>query len=172
MARSPQKTRVLGTIKCPVTFQIHEPEFEAIDLRHLDVDALASAAKAEIPLGLISTCCCGRKLVRAEIRKGMVTGLRVDEPAKKEQTPISPDFVRILNEVRREIKKRNRPAPKLPIPVAEFLSRGVNSDLIIQTLQCVRVCFFSWCITCCWRTDIPDAEAICGHISIDTTVLD
>jgi hypothetical protein len=172
MARSSKKVRVLRTLKYPVTLQAHEPEFEQIDLHYLDVDAVTRAARTEIPLGFIKTCCCGAQLLRAEIRKGMVTAIRIDEPAKKERTPISRDFAKMLRELRRNIQKRNRPAQKFPIPVSEFLNKSIAYDIIVQTLQCVRICFWSWCITCCWRTDIPDAEAICGHISIDTTVLD
>jgi hypothetical protein len=174
MARSRMR-RVLATIKYPVTIQVSVPEFEPLDaIRHLDVKALAKAAKTEIGLGYIN-CCCGRQLVHAVIRKGMVTGLRVDEPPKKDRTPVSPELAKILREARSAALKRRGPAPKFPIAVAEFFSKGVAYDIIcVQTLSCIRICFL-WglvCITCCWRTDQPGTEPICGHITIDTTVLD
>jgi hypothetical protein len=104
MARS-KKPRALTTIKYPVTVQVHEPEFKLLDTtRHLDVKALASASKAEVGLGYVE-CCCQRQLVRAVIRKGMVTGLRIDETPKKERTPISPDLAKML----RGAQCRNKP---------------------------------------------------------------
>jgi hypothetical protein len=173
MARS-KKSGVLATIKYPLAVQIREPEFEMLDtVRHLDVKALASAAKAEIGLGYINTC-CQRQLVRAVIRKGMVTGLSIDEPPRKDRTPVSSDLAKLLKEARRTMLKRHRAGPKFPIPVTQFFGKGVAYDMIsVQTLQCIRICIFgTYCITCCWRTDLPGSEAICGHITIDTTVLD
>jgi hypothetical protein len=174
MARS-KKPRVLATIKYPITIQVREPEFEPLDtVRHLDVKALANASKAEVGLGYINTC-CQRQLVHATIRKGMVTGLRIDEPPKKDRTPVSPELAKILKEAHRAALKRRRAAPKFPIAVPKFFSKGVAYDIIDwQELHCIRICFF-WgivCLTCCWRTDQPGSEPICGHISIDTTVLD
>src|SRR5437868_5904317 len=76
------------------------PDFEALDaIRHLDVKALAKSARAEIGLGYINSC-CERQMVRAVIRKGMVTGLRVDEPPKKGRTPISPELAKLLRMAR------------------------------------------------------------------------
>jgi hypothetical protein len=172
MARS-KKSGVLATIKYPLAVQIREPEFEMLDtVRHLDVKALASAAKAEIGLGYINTC-CQRQLVRAVIRKGMVTGLRVDEPPRKDRTAVAPDLAKLLKEARRAALKRHRAGPKFPIPVTQFFGKGVAYDMIsVQTLECIRICIWSFCITCCWRTDEPGSEPMCGHISIDTTVLD
>jgi hypothetical protein len=174
MARS-KKPRVLATIKYPVTIEVREPEFEPLDtVRHLDVKALAGAAKAEIGLGYINTC-CQRQLVRAVISKGTVTGLRIDEPPKKDRTPVSAELAKILREARRAALKRHHPGPKFPIPVAKFFSGRVAYNIIdVQTLQCIRICFLwgIFCFTCCWRTDLPGSEPICGHISIDTTVLD
>jgi hypothetical protein len=174
MARS-KKPRVLATIKYPVAIQVSAPDFEPLDaIRHLNVKALASAAKAEIGLGYINTC-CQRQLVRAVIRKGMVTGIRIDEPPKKDRTPISPDLAKMLNEARRAALKRHRPVHKFPVAVAEFFRKDVAYDIIdVETLECVRICLF-WhlvCFTCCWRTDLPGSEPICGHLTIDTTVID
>jgi hypothetical protein len=168
-----KKSRVLATIKYPVAVQVREPEFEMLDtLRHLDVKALASAAKAEIGLGYINTC-CQRQLVRAVIRKGMVTGLQVEETKRKDRTPVSSDLAKLLKEARRAALKRRRAGPKFPIPVTQFFGKGVAYDMIsVQTLECIRICIWSFCITCCWRTDQPGSEPMCGHISIDTTVLD
>jgi hypothetical protein len=171
MARSAKKSRLLAKFKYPAAIEIREAEFSPLDsVRHLDVEALGNAAAAEIELGYVNTC-CQRLMVRAVIRRGMVTRLRTDEPPKKDRTRISSDLAKILRRARTAARKRSGQSPKFPIPVAQFLSQ--RAALGIQTLQCIRVCFlFDICITCCWRTDIPNAQPICGHLSIDTTVLD
>jgi hypothetical protein len=174
MVRS-KNSGVLATIKYPVTVEVSVPEFEALDaIRHLDVKALAKSARAEIGLGYINSC-CGRQLVRAVIRRGMVTGLRVDEPPKKDRTPVPPELAKLLREARNAaVRRRGRP-PKFPIPVENFFSTGVAYDIIcVQTLQCIRICFVfgllkPFCTTCCWRTDEPGQEPICGLVTIDTT---
>lgn len=171
MARS-KKNRVLATLKPPVTVRVLMPEFELLDaIRHLDVKALANVAKAEIGLGYVGCCCgCGHQLLRAVIRKGIVTGLRVDEPPKKDRTPVSPEFVQIFRKAHSAALKRVGPLPNFPMPVVEFFNRGAVYD--IQVLTCIRMCIWDVCVTCCWRTDEPGQEPICGHVTIDTTVSD
>src|SRR5689334_3254557 len=123
MARS-KNQGVLATLKYPVTVQVSLPEFEALDaIRHLDVKALAKTAKSEIGLGYLNGC-CGRQLVRAVIRKGMVTGLRVDELPKKDRTPVSAELAKLLKDARNAAAKRRARPPKFPIPVEDLRHCG------------------------------------------------
>jgi hypothetical protein len=165
------KARLLATLTYPTKIEIRDPEFEQLDsLRHLDVKALERSAGAELEIGYVNTC-CDRQLVRAIVRKGMVTGIRVDEPPKKRRSPISADFAKMMKEARKTALAKRRPGSSFPIPVTQFL-RNISA-LEIQTLVCIRICIFgNFCLTCCWRTDLPGSEAICGHITIDTTVFD
>ncbi len=169
MARSAGKARVLATFTYPTKVEVRQPEFERLgSVRHLDVNALSRAAKAEIELGYVNTC-CDRQMLRAVISKGMVTGLRVDAPAQKNRSSISPEFAKMFKEARKAALKSRPAGPRFPLPLKEFLKTSV-ADLEIQTLVCIRICLWgSFCITCCVRTDIPDSDPICGHVTIDTT---
>jgi hypothetical protein len=164
MARSTKKARTLLAFNHPIKIEVRESEFEWFDsVRHLDVAALAKAARTEIEIGEVKSACC-HHLVRAVIQKGMVTGLRVGPESKTGGTPMTPELVRMLKVVHRKLLARRKAATHFPYPIQEFMTANV-ARLTIQTLSCIQICLFGWCIACCWT----DTAMFCGRVTIDTT---
>jgi hypothetical protein len=163
------KSRTLATFTYPVKVEASRPDFEMSNsIRHLDLAALAKAASAEIEIGRVKGGCCGDQIVRAVIRKGMVTGLRVDDPPKGKQTPVRSDLAKLLNEARHTVEKERKSSFRFPIPVVELGNNKVV-DQAVETLTCIRIHWLGVQITCCWRTDIPNLEPKCGPLTIDTS---
>ena len=166
MARSKSSAKTLLTFNHPTKVTVRQSKFKVLDsLRHLDVAALSKAAQAEVELGEVETACC-HHLVRAVIRKGMVTALNVEPLSKKDQTPLTPELRRLVESVKRKLQVRKRSGVRLPMPVKKFFSADI-ADMSIIVITCIQICFFGWCIACCFRGDI----AICGKVTIDTTKL-
>ncbi|HEY1677167.1 MAG TPA: hypothetical protein VGG04_05645 [Candidatus Sulfotelmatobacter sp.] len=164
-----KKSGTLATFTYPVKVEVRKPDFEVSDsIRHLDLNALAKAARAEIEIGRVKGC-CGGQTVRAVIRKGMVTGIGVDPPSKKDKTPVSPELARLAKAAHEKVLRREK-APKFPIRVPEFFGNKAVYQPVIEVLICVHICFLGYCITCCYPTDIPDHKLDCGHITIDSRV--
>lgn len=163
MARS-KKARTLATFNHPIKIEVRESEFQWLDsVRHLDVTALAKAARTEVEIGEVKSACC-HHLVRAVIRKGMVTGLRVEPVSKTDGTPMIPELVRLLKVVHRKLLARRKGGTEFPYPIEQFMAANV-ARLTIQTLTCIQICFCGWCIACCFT----DTAMFCGRITIDTT---
>lgn len=166
MAPSASKPRTLLTFNHPTKVTVRESKFELLDsVRHLNIQSLEKAARAEVELGEVKTECC-HHLVRAVIRKGMVTALQVEPISREARTPITPELRPLLDAVKRKLKARSSKAPKLPIPVAKFFAADV-ADISVTTITCIQICAFGWCIACCFNGDI----AFCGKLTIDTTKL-
>jgi hypothetical protein len=166
LKRSPKKdTRALATFTYPTKVTVHATEFKLLDsVRHLDLAALEKATHAEIEIGEIKTDCC-QHLVRAMIRKGMVTELRIAATAKSESTPETGDFGGLLKVVRQKLQKQRKPGSTLPMPVRQFLGSAVYQA--IETATCVRICFFNQCYECCINNNT--GRLYCGRIWIDGT---
>ncbi len=163
MPRSTKKSRTLATIKQPVTVQVRRPDFELLDsVRLLDLDKLSRTARAEIEVGYVKTDCC-TQLVRAIVRKGMVTELRVEPFSKDESTPVSPALKRLLNLARAKAKASGTRPARLPMPVAQFMQNA--DDISITVITCFQICLFGWCIACCVNGDYW----FCGKVTVDTT---
>ena len=163
MARRKQQRRSI-TFTQPMRVRVQQPEVEILaSVKHLDVNELARAARAEIELGYVKTNCC-HQLIRAVVRKGMVTRLVVEPPSKRGGTRVSPELRRMLNAARRRASPRRQPGP-LPMPVAPFLANAARFS--IQTIWCFQICIFGWCIACCVNGDIW----FCGKVTIDGTNL-
>ncbi len=166
MARSTNKRRTVATFNYPVRIHVHEPKFEVLDsVRHLNVKALERAARAEVEFGYVKTECC-QHLVRAVIRKGMVTGLRVETFSREDRSPVTPELAKLLKVAARKARARRGPAPKFPVPVAKFMAQGAGWGPM--TLTCIGICIFGWCFVCCWRGDVA-GPLMCGKITIDMT---
>jgi hypothetical protein len=132
-------------------------------VRHLNFQSLEKAAHAEVEPGEVKTECC-HHLVRAVIRKGSVTGLKIEPISKEARTPITPALRPLVDAVKRKLKVHSSKAPKFPILVAKFFVGDV-ADISVTTITCIQICFFGWCTACCFNGDI----AICGKLTIDTT---
>jgi hypothetical protein len=147
MARSVKQPRPLLTFKHPAKIEIYRPEFELFgSVAHLDVAKLGRAARTEIELGTLKTSCCS-PIVRAVIRKGMVTELRVDRSPESKSELITPEFSRLLDLARRRVRQRRRGPGRLPMPVAKFMS--VAQEISTETLHCFSICLFGHCLICC-----------------------
>ena len=166
MARAAKKSPPLLTFNHPIKIEVRPSEFKWLDsVRHLDMQALEKAARIEVEIGEVKTECC-QHLVRAVIRKGMVTGLRVEAMEKTSGSPITPELKRLLMVVRRKLLARHKSGPRLPMPVKTFLKSDVTL-ISVTTITCIQICFLGWCIACCFS----DTNIFCGKVTIDTTNL-
>ncbi len=133
-------------------------------VRNLDVEKLSRAKRAEIELGLVKTSCC-EKIVRAIVRNGMVTEVRLDPGSpEKESAGVPMEVKRMLEAARRKFGK-GQPPLRLPIPVRKILTDApLPPGLTVIT--CFQICFLSYCIDCCQQ---PTGAWICGRLTIDMT---
>ena len=147
MSKTIKKSKSSITFKHPITVEVRTLEFKPLaSLDFLDVDRLSKGSH-KIEIGVVKGGCCS-KLVRATIRKGMVTGIEV-EPCKDTKRA-SPELFRLLKEAHPRI------APKAgtkfqPVPVGEFLGsaavRAIDVDL------CITICIFGICGKCCFYSN-------------------
>jgi hypothetical protein len=164
MARSTSKARTLLTFNHPTKVTVRESKFELLDsVRHLDLRSLEKAARADVELGEVKTECC-HHLVRAVIRKGMVTGLQIEPISKEARTPITPELRKLLGVVKRKLEARRRPGVRFPLAVAKFFGTDIAA-ISVTTIICVQICMFRWCSSCCFVGD----NAFCGRLTIDMT---
>lgn len=147
MARLAKSSRS-ATFSYPVKVQVAPAEFELLEsVRHLDLSGLSRATRAEIELGYFNNDAC-RQLVRAIIRKGMVTDLQVEPCSDDQSARMSPELVRLLNAAqRRGLSGRPRPG-RLPVPVTQFF-RTAPALIDIVQLQCYVITFFGIRMVCC-----------------------
>jgi hypothetical protein len=162
VARSAKHPRPLLTFKHPAKIEIYRPEFELFgSVAHLDVAKLARTGHAEIELGRLKTSCCS-PIVRAVIRKGMVTELRVDRSRDGKSELVTAEFSRLLDLACRRVRQRSRGPGRLPIPVARFMS--VAQEISTETLNCFSICLFGHCFICC-RVE-STKQWVCSTIGI------
>jgi hypothetical protein len=136
----------------PVTVEIRRPSFEPLaSLEFLDVEALSSGSH-EIEIGSFDAGRC-RRMARAIIRDGMVTGIEV-EPCPDGEAP-APELAALLV---REARDRLGSKPDwTPVPVAE-LARDESLIDIGRNGPCFTICFGlsilqQRCTLCCWDKD-------------------
>lgn len=162
MPKNTQKSKSSTTFEHPFTVEIRTPDFEPLaSLDSLDVDRLSKGSH-KIEIGVVKGGCCS-KLVRATIRKGMVTGIEV-EPCKDTERA-SPELLRVVKEARRRIAP-DAGTEFQPVPVAEFVgSPAVMLKIIVKT--CTTICIFGTCYQCCTETisggGVGGTIEVCGH---------
>jgi hypothetical protein len=168
MTRSGKRPRPLLSFNHPVQVTVRATKFKWLDsVRHLKIASLAKAARAEVEVGEVETGCC-QHLVRAVIRKGMVTRLEIQPISKEARTPLGPDFRKLLAVVKRRLQATRPPQPRFPVPVPKFFEADRDPDPFgITVITCIEICVFGWCFSCCFHGDI----AICGRVYIDGTDL-
>ncbi len=160
MAKVATRRSSLGTITYPMRIERVRPTFTRLAsvAQLLDREKLARAAGLRIEIGYLSTGQC-RQLVRATVRRGMVTGFDIEPrgrhghgynigQCKTATTRRAPR--RIVQLVRRAeraaIRRGGGRAPR-PMPVNRFLAQA--AQIVIETVTCFRICFLGWCIYCC-----------------------
>ena len=160
------KQRPLARFTHPVKVEIRQAVITPLkSVAQLDISKLERVARAEFELGYIDGGCC-RQLVRAIVRKGMVTDLAVERCPETLSRKAGPELVKLLKVAQRRAKAAARGKEStLPTPVATFLA---NVALSVKGLSCFEICLFGWCIACCTRTDIV-SDWFCGKLTIDTT---
>jgi hypothetical protein len=146
MGRSAKKQRVLAEFAAPMKVEIRQPEFEPFtSLAALDLKRL-SRGNHKVEIGFIEGGGC-RNLVRAVIKKGMVTGCEV-EPCKDARKAAPRELLNLFAKAHRKI---NAGRKWQPIPVADLLRSSEKMlDLIIVGGGCIFICCFGYCIMCCW----------------------
>ncbi len=151
MATSPKKQRVLAKLSVPMNVEIREPEFEPLaSLAALDLERLKKG-NHKIEIGFIKGGCC-RKLVRAVIKDGMVTGCEVEpckESGKKGKVP--PELLAAFDKARKKVADGKKWEPT---PISELVRSSARMrDLIIIGGGCIFICLWDFCFMCCWEPE-------------------
>src|SRR5690242_14036586 len=112
MARIESRSRPVASFNHPVKVEVHKPTFELLQsARLLDFAKLQRTARAEIEIGYVRTRSC-RQLVRATLRKGMVTGLVLEPCAELQRVEITPEIARVLKAARRRAASKGGRRPR------------------------------------------------------------
>jgi hypothetical protein len=145
MPKAAKKSKALLKFKRTVEVEVRLPEFEPLaSLKSLDYRRLEKGNHT-VEVGFLSGGCC-RKLVRAVVKNGMVTGFEV-EPCK-ETRPASPELKATLKEAHRRLAKQI--GKWQPFPISEI--NKVAPLRISWGGGCIQICEFGYCLTCCfWR---------------------
>jgi hypothetical protein len=139
------KSKPFLTFKHSVDMQVYLPEFERLgSLKFLDYRRYEKGTH-KVEVGFLAGG-CSRRLVRAIVNKGMVTGFEV-EPCK-ESRPATPAMNAILKKAYKLILAKT--GKWQPIPVSEIAK--VSAIEIFPPIGCFRVCEASavFCYTCCF----------------------
>jgi hypothetical protein len=164
MARPAKRREPAITFKYPAQVEIRRPKFEPFaSLRQLDVEKLARADLAKIELGYLKTECC-QQLVRAVIRKGMVTEIQV-EPCEERGRKPTPEMMKLVSVALKRAARGNPRPPKFPMTIPAMMENLIS----VTTITCIQICAFGWCIACCFGPTLGDV--FCGRVTIDTTSL-
>ena len=154
-----RSTRPLATFAHPVRVEVRRPAFELLaSVPYLDVGRLTRAARAEFEVGQFGDGDC-RALVRAVVRRGMVTELVAEPCPSHEPERASPELVRLLNTAARRAATGAARPPKLPVPVADFVSAA--QGITVSTIICIQVCVLGFCFVCCQMAHFP-GQWVCG----------
>ena len=149
MAKSSRKrAAALAAFTVPMRVEIRQPEFEPLaTLAALDVERL-SRGNHKIEIGFIKGGCC-RHLVRAVIKRGMVTGCEIEPCEESEGMSVPPELVKLLAQARKRVQGGRT---WQPIPVGQFItsSARMRDLIIIIGGGCIYVCIWDFCFMCCW----------------------
>lgn len=151
MKKTLTKSGASASFRYAATVDVTRPDFTLLSsVKHLDVGRLAKVARAQLEIGYFESDCC-RKTVRATVRKGMVTALRVDPCEDDPTRRIPPELEVLVQKALKRIGPGGKPPFRAPMPVAAFLS---NAHFItVDTITCVRICILGFCFVCCTTVD-------------------
>jgi hypothetical protein len=151
MARTASRSRPVARFSHPAKVDVYLPTFELLkSVRHLDIDRLARAASAEFEVGYFKTRCC-QYLVRAVVRRGMVTKL-VSEPGPDSgQMAVSREFANLLDVARRRaMQTLGRRSSRLPMPLHVFMRDPAAAVTMDEpSVWCFKICIYGYCLECC-----------------------
>jgi len=167
MPRTAKRREPSIIFKYPALVEVRRPKFEPFaSLPQLDLEKLASAELAKIELGYVKTECC-QQLVKAIVRKGMVTEVQVQPCNEPGGTKPSPEMRKLVAAALKRAARGNPRPPKFPMTFPAML----ESLLSITTISCVQICLFGWCISCCQITsgDVSSGNVTCGRLTVDGT---
>ena len=142
---------LVTTLRYSVRVEVRRPKFERLaSLAYVDAAKLTRAARAEFEVGHFTTDGC-RQAVLAVVRRGMVTGLRVEACAGRKSIRLTPDLRKMLIRAQRRIRRRAKPLR--PLTVAEFLGKSRVAEMIIEE-GCREFCIitifgYDICVICC-----------------------
>ena len=158
-ARSGKRSAVVTSFDQKTRVDVELAQFKVLaSVRHLDVAKLAREGSTSIEVGFFETDCCHR-MVRAVVRKGMVTELLLEPCDDKKMQAPSPELVRLFELARRRLPRARR-SFRGPMPLAEFLDDV--AALTVETITCIRICILGFCFVCC-TTKIPNLPVVCGE---------
>ena len=165
MAKVAMRNQLLGTV--PHRFRIERvrPIFTPLaSLSQLDFGKLSRTARIELELGYLSAGRC-RQMVRATVKKGMVTRLDIDSCTDKTAQRAPRELQQLVRKAHRVVARRLGPQTPLPIPIERFLPSAAR--ILIETITCYKICLYGpWaCIYCCTR---PGGGLVCGSDVIVT----
>jgi hypothetical protein len=165
MARAAKRREPAVTFKHSAMVEVRRPKFKAFaSLHQLDLPKLARADLTTIELGYLETECC-QQLVKAIIRKGMVSEIQVETCPPQERFKPSPELKKLFDAALKRVAKAKPRPPKLPLSITAMMENlGGNGGITVIT--CVQICLFGWCISCCQQ---PSGDVICGRLTIDGT---
>lgn len=142
MARSDPGTLVT-TFRYPIRVEVRRPKFErSASLAYIDIAKVARAARAEFEVGHFEACRC-RTAVLAVVRRGIVTGLRMEACAGCKPVRLTPELQAVLKAAHRRIGRR-RDGTFRPMSVARFVRR--TAELVAD---CHWICIYRLCVYCC-----------------------
>src|SRR5271168_280718 len=154
MAKPAKRRESPVTFKHSVEIEVRRPRLEAFgSLHQLDMEKIAQADRAVIELGYLKSECC-QQLVKAIIRKGMVTELQIEPCAAADRVKPPLAMRKLLEAALKRAARGNPRPPKFPLPVAVLMKELIS----VTTITCVQICFFGWCIACC---QTPANDWIC-----------
>jgi hypothetical protein len=162
MARAAKRPEPTVTFKHSAMVEVRRPKFKAFaSLHQLDLPNLARADLATIELGYLETECC-QQLVKAIIRKGMVSEIQVESCPPRERFKPSPELKKLFDAALKRVAKGNPRPPKFPMSITALMENLGP----ITVITCVQICLFGWCISCCQQ---ESGDVICGRLTIDGT---
>jgi hypothetical protein len=151
----------------PITFdynvkiEVSQARFEFLEaMSYLDLDRLEKAANARIEIGTVETDCCHRT-VYGVVEKGVLTEIEFEpyDGVKTECADSDSDMLELIKAASYAIGVPQAAPRKLPISLGDLIA---NPGLVIETWRCVRICFFGFCMTCCWGENPLGPWGICS----------
>jgi hypothetical protein len=145
LPKTQHKSKPFLTFKHTADVQVYLPEFEPLESLKFLNHRLYEKGTHRVEIGFLLGGCC-RKLVRAIVTKGMVTGFEV-EPCR-ESKAASATMTAMLKEAHQRIIAK---AGKWqPIALSEIAKASVID--LLPSIGCFRVCDNAgdFCYTCCF----------------------